>query len=268
MPGGRRSPAPAAPARRPRAASGTVAVQPQRRPRPKRSPITPPTAPLPGRPLAEPEQTNNAPEQSEVPRRQVVPEIPRRFEGARARPLRVSLSEDPELQLAIALSLGMQDASRGSTPDSLPPVSGGRSRATQVAANSEEWSLETEASRNYLRHLRAALVNRRRQFHDEQGNGRLGLQLQNMTYEALLQLEDVKVGVPEEILTALPSFVFNSQTSTGLKDCPICLSEYDDGDLLTVLHCVHIFHYDCLATWLREHKTCPVCKADVVEMAT
>ncbi|KAM0941817.1 putative transcription factor C2H2 family [Dioscorea sansibarensis] len=48
------------------------------------------------------------------------------------------------------------------------------------------------------------------------------------------------------------------------EDCLVCLSEFEKGDdvrLLTV--CGHAFHPNCIDTWLRTRKTCPVCRADL-----
>lgn len=45
--------------------------------------------------------------------------------------------------------------------------------------------------------------------------------------------------------------------------CTICLDEYQDGDQLRILPCLHIFHTCCIDNWLPRNSTCPVCKMDI-----
>jgi hypothetical protein len=48
--------------------------------------------------------------------------------------------------------------------------------------------------------------------------------------------------------------------------CAICLSSYNEGDVLKILpNCHHIFHIDCISQWLTEHSNlCPLCRLPVV----
>jgi hypothetical protein len=43
-----------------------------------------------------------------------------------------------------------------------------------------------------------------------------------------------------------------------LKECMICLCDFEPRDSVVHLPCKHIFHTDCVAGWLRQHKGCPV----------
>ncbi|WVZ48950.1 hypothetical protein U9M48_000335 [Paspalum notatum var. saurae] len=44
--------------------------------------------------------------------------------------------------------------------------------------------------------------------------------------------------------------------------CAVCLAELADGVNVRVLPvCMHYFHADCVAEWLRAHQTCPLCRA-------
>lgn len=45
--------------------------------------------------------------------------------------------------------------------------------------------------------------------------------------------------------------------------CIICQNEYIDDEILKILQCKHLFHPECLGTWLNKEKTCPVCKNEV-----
>jgi len=59
--------------------------------------------------------------------------------------------------------------------------------------------------------------------------------------------------------TSLPhdSLSFNAM-------CSICLEEYEEGEMLRMLPCHHMFHTECIVPWLTERfPNCPLCKAHV-----
>ena len=47
-------------------------------------------------------------------------------------------------------------------------------------------------------------------------------------------------------------------------DCPICLEELNKNSSLEYMPCCHVFHTNCINTWLNEKPTCPVCKINVL----
>ena len=47
------------------------------------------------------------------------------------------------------------------------------------------------------------------------------------------------------------------------KKCTICLENYANGDNTIALPCIHIFHADCIKTWLKNKTTCPICKYEI-----
>ena len=47
------------------------------------------------------------------------------------------------------------------------------------------------------------------------------------------------------------------------KKCTICLEDYVNGDNSIALPCIHIFHADCIKTWLKNQNTCPICKFEI-----
>ena len=53
-----------------------------------------------------------------------------------------------------------------------------------------------------------------------------------------------------------PSMVENEER----EDCPICLSELEEGVQIRQLDCAHIFHADCVDRWLIQTKNCPYCR--------
>lgn len=47
--------------------------------------------------------------------------------------------------------------------------------------------------------------------------------------------------------------------------CAVCLSAFEDGEEVRKLKCKHIFHKDCLDTWLQQDSaTCPLCRNKVL----
>ncbi|RKP23414.1 hypothetical protein SYNPS1DRAFT_8315, partial [Syncephalis pseudoplumigaleata] len=49
----------------------------------------------------------------------------------------------------------------------------------------------------------------------------------------------------------------------------ICLTDWEDRDVIRVLRCRHGFHRDCVDHWLREGADrCPVCRKDAVKLAS
>ncbi|KAK6135008.1 hypothetical protein DH2020_031235 [Rehmannia glutinosa] len=51
----------------------------------------------------------------------------------------------------------------------------------------------------------------------------------------------------------------------GSCDCSVCLSEFQENESVRLLpKCSHAFHVNCIDTWLRSHKNCPVCRAPIL----
>ncbi|KAG6522999.1 RING-H2 finger protein ATL8-like [Zingiber officinale] len=74
-------------------------------------------------------------------------------------------------------------------------------------------------------------------------------------------------GLKMKVIRALPTLSFNSSSSASaaggiaLLDCPICLAEFSDGELVRVLpQCGHGFHAKCVDTWFRSQSSCPTCR--------
>ncbi|KAI0890333.1 uncharacterized protein GGS22DRAFT_12153 [Annulohypoxylon maeteangense] len=46
-------------------------------------------------------------------------------------------------------------------------------------------------------------------------------------------------------------------------ECTICIDEMTVGDEAVVLPCRHWFHEQCVTLWLKQHNTCPICRAAI-----
>ncbi|KAK9020508.1 hypothetical protein V6N11_010531 [Hibiscus sabdariffa] len=102
------------------------------------------------------------------------------------------------------------------------------------------------------------------EMHDRHGDMRLDVD--NMSYEELLELEerigDVSTGLSEENILKLMKQQKHSSSSTesDLEPCSICREEYADGDDTGILDCGHDFHTNCIKQWLMLKNLCPICK--------
>jgi Ring finger domain len=47
------------------------------------------------------------------------------------------------------------------------------------------------------------------------------------------------------------------------QDCCICMEDFDKDDVVVRTACSHCFHKQCCREWLRQARTCPVCRADI-----
>ncbi|KAJ1197933.1 hypothetical protein NDU88_001777 [Pleurodeles waltl] len=47
--------------------------------------------------------------------------------------------------------------------------------------------------------------------------------------------------------------------------CAVCIDNYKPNDVVRILTCNHFFHKACIDPWLLEHRTCPMCKCDILK---
>ncbi|KAI5063716.1 hypothetical protein GOP47_0022263, partial [Adiantum capillus-veneris] len=74
-------------------------------------------------------------------------------------------------------------------------------------------------------------------------------------------------------IDSLPSTLYHppadsarSTHATLAPICPICLSDFADGERIRVLpSCQHGFHVTCIDTWLAQHTSCPTCRGSLLE---
>lgn len=89
-----------------------------------------------------------------------------------------------------------------------------------------------------------------------------------MTYEQLLELEEnvgkVSKGLSKNQIKKLNHGKYSKTRfkSTDNK-CVVCQYDFTEGDNITELSCGHVFHSDCVDTWLTKNKTCPLCQKEI-----
>lgn len=92
----------------------------------------------------------------------------------------------------------------------------------------------------------------------------------SMSYETLLELEDIPVGMSKhDIASHSSTFTFNlaaAGTSSAQEMCSICLEPFTQGQKLRALPCLHSFHCLCVDRWLSQSKQCPICFKNIQEL--
>ena len=72
-----------------------------------------------------------------------------------------------------------------------------------------------------------------------------------------------KVDAPQ-IMNLLPvsDIEEDNKIPSELK-CVICLEEFTVGDKFTALPCLHLYHFECIESYLKTKMQCPVCKLEI-----
>uniref|UniRef100_A0AC34F6D1 RING-type domain-containing protein n=1 Tax=Panagrolaimus sp. ES5 TaxID=591445 RepID=A0AC34F6D1_9BILA len=69
----------------------------------------------------------------------------------------------------------------------------------------------------------------------------------------------------KKALTRIPTKPVKAGDKELDADCPVCIDPYRAGDIVRMLPCRHVFHKTCVDPWLLEHRTCPMCKSDILK---
>ncbi|XP_062220911.1 RING-H2 finger protein ATL1-like [Phragmites australis] len=76
-------------------------------------------------------------------------------------------------------------------------------------------------------------------------------------------------GLEESAIQALPTFRYrkaikNAADSAPTSECAVCLSEFEEEERVRMLpSCLHVFHVDCIDTWLQGNANCPLCRTAI-----
>ncbi|CAM9599625.1 unnamed protein product [Lampetra planeri] len=55
------------------------------------------------------------------------------------------------------------------------------------------------------------------------------------------------------------------ETETDFDNCAVCIEEYKPSEVVRILPCKHMFHKTCVDPWLVDHRTCPMCKLNILK---
>ncbi|KAJ3486857.1 hypothetical protein NLG97_g6535 [Lecanicillium saksenae] len=67
----------------------------------------------------------------------------------------------------------------------------------------------------------------------------------------------------DQALASLPRRTLDEdlRSEDGNTECSICIDGMKEGETILSLPCRHSFHDECVVMWLKEHNTCPICRA-------
>eukprot|EP00440_Ansanella_granifera_P003420 gb/GFBE01003715.1/.p1 GENE.gb/GFBE01003715.1/~~gb/GFBE01003715.1/.p1 ORF type:complete len:249 (+),score=25.38 gb/GFBE01003715.1/:1-747(+) len=81
---------------------------------------------------------------------------------------------------------------------------------------------------------------------------------------ALMAQEGRNNAAADGDIAALPSTKVADVASLGEQNCcTVCIEDFKDGDDLKTLPCLHMFHAQCIETWLKRDNSCPSCRAPI-----
>lgn len=63
-------------------------------------------------------------------------------------------------------------------------------------------------------------------------------------------------------LRLFPSMLYSEIENIDLGDttCRICLSDFESTENICILPCTHLYHSECISTWMSREITCPTCR--------
>ena len=73
-------------------------------------------------------------------------------------------------------------------------------------------------------------------------------------------------GLSAEQVGELPCHECKEGPGAGAGECAVCLEAFRAGDRRRVLPgCEHGFHAECVDSWLRKSRRCPLCRAEAAD---
>ncbi|KAF3837523.1 hypothetical protein F7725_004987 [Dissostichus mawsoni] len=57
----------------------------------------------------------------------------------------------------------------------------------------------------------------------------------------------------------------DQETEGDFDNCAVCIEGYKPNDVVRILPCRHLFHKSCVDPWLLDHRTCPMCKMNILK---
>ncbi|CAI9768551.1 unnamed protein product [Fraxinus pennsylvanica] len=69
-------------------------------------------------------------------------------------------------------------------------------------------------------------------------------------------------GLDPSAIKSLPLVACGVAAKHGIEECTICLSEFEEREIVRIIpYCKHMYHPQCIDTWLSLHVTCPLCRS-------
>ena len=77
--------------------------------------------------------------------------------------------------------------------------------------------------------------------------------------------QENETGLSEAQLQSLPTTDISIQQVQDGTKCNVCLMDYSEGEIVCQLSCGHLYHCNCITTWLTTKTTCPTCRRNLQE---
>ncbi|RWV82830.1 hypothetical protein GW17_00055638 [Ensete ventricosum] len=79
-------------------------------------------------------------------------------------------------------------------------------------------------------------------------------------------------GLGESEIQAIPTLRYHrggdGAGKTSFHECAVCLNEFQEEERIRLLpNCFHVFHIDCIDTWLQTNANCPLCRSSITTAA-
>ncbi len=87
--------------------------------------------------------------------------------------------------------------------------------------------------------------------------------LYNNGHRVASNMEDVQIYPSLRTLRESSTVNMYSNLETEFESCTICRDSFDENSIVRKLYCNHIFHLNCIDTWLESNIKCPVCRTDL-----
>ncbi|WOL18241.1 RING-H2 finger protein ATL16-like [Canna indica] len=81
-----------------------------------------------------------------------------------------------------------------------------------------------------------------------------------------------QLGLEESAIRAIPTFRYRARSAIdggragarSFHECAVCLTEFREDERIKLLPaCLHVFHIDCIDTWLQGNANCPLCRSSI-----
>lgn len=71
------------------------------------------------------------------------------------------------------------------------------------------------------------------------------------------------IGAPPGCVDEMPVVMLEDFPAHYPMECCICMENFTGTDVIVETGCQHVFHKSCCRDWLRQARTCPVCRTDL-----
>lgn len=81
----------------------------------------------------------------------------------------------------------------------------------------------------------------------------------------LTEEEQVKIAQRMGLIQYLPTSMWDNSfvENKKIRECCICMIDFEDGEQIRYLPCMHYYHVTCIDDWLMRSFTCPTCMEPV-----